>query len=86
MSGNLAIAAVSAVMKYLLQNPLPADSIAAVVPDLAVTVIPPHQVDDDTPHLNIFFYRALPNPGWAQNNLPSRNSQGARTSNPKLKI
>ncbi len=86
MSGNLAIAAVSAVMKYLLQNPLPGDSIAAVVPDLAVTVIPPHQVDDDTPHLNIFFYRALPNPGWAQNNLPSRNSQGARTSNPYLAL
>ena len=51
MSGNLAIAAVSAVMKYLLQNPASGDSIAAVVPDLTVTVVPPHQVDDDTPSL-----------------------------------
>lgn len=86
MSGNLAIAAVSAVMKYLLQNPLPGDSIAAVVPDLTVTLIPPHQVDDEAPHLNIFFYRALSNPGWAQNNLPARNSQGARSSNPYLAL
>lgn len=86
MSGNLAIAAVSAVMKYLLQNPASGDSIAAVVPDLAVTVVPPHQVDDDTPSLNIFFYRGLPNSGWAHNSLPSRNSQGARVSNPYLAL
>jgi hypothetical protein len=86
MSGNLAIAAVSAVMKFLLQNPAAGDSIAAVVPDLEITVIPPHQVDDDIPRLNIFFYRALPNTGWAQNNLPSRNSQGARVSNPYLAV
>jgi len=73
-------------MKYLLQNPASGDSIAAVVPDLAVTVVPPHQVDDDTPSLNIFFYRALLNSGWAQNNLPARNSQGARVSNPYLAL
>jgi hypothetical protein len=86
MSGNLAIAAVSAVMKFLLQNPTTGDSIAAVVPDLEITVIPPHQVEDDIPRLNIFFYRALPNTGWAQNNLPSRDSQGARVSNPYLAV
>lgn len=86
MSGNLAIAAVSAVMKYMLQNPLPGDSIAAVVPDLTISVVPPHQVDDDVPHLNIFFYRALQNTGWAPHNLPARNSQGVRVSNPYLAI
>src|SRR4029434_5728954 len=51
-----------------------------------VTVVPPHQVDDDTPSLNIFFYRALPNSGWAQNNLPSCNRQSARVSNPYLAL
>lgn len=86
MTSNLAIAAVSAVMKYVLQNPLSGDSIAAVVPDLTVSAIPPHKVADDEPHLNIFFYRAMVNPGWAQNNLPSRNESGGRVSNPYLAL
>jgi hypothetical protein len=86
MSGNLAIAAVSAVMKYLLQNPAASDSIAAVVPNLAVTAVAPQHVGDDAPHINIFFYRAMVNTGWAQSGLPARNSQGARVNNPALAL
>lgn len=86
MTSNLAIAAVSAVMKYVLQNPPSSDSIAAIVPDLEVSAVPPHKVDDDDPHLNIFFYRSMVNTGWAQNGLPSRNDRGERVSNPYLSL
>ncbi len=86
MTSNLAIAAVSAVMKYVLQNPLSGDSIAAVVPDLAISAVPPHKVADDEPHLNVFFYRAMVNTGWAQNGLPSRAESGGRVSNPYLAL
>jgi hypothetical protein len=86
MSGNLAIAATSAVMKYVIQNPFSGNGISAIVPDLRVTALPPHRVSDDTPTLNIFFYRAVVNPGWAQNALPSRNDRGERVSNPYLAL
>ncbi|MCB0165243.1 MAG: DUF4255 domain-containing protein [Anaerolineae bacterium] len=86
MSGNLAIAAVSAVMKYVILTPAPGNGISAVVPDLVVTAVPPHRVSEDAPCLNIFFYRAMVNSGWAQNGLPSRNSQGERVSNPYLAL
>lgn len=86
MSSNLAIAAVSAVMKYVLQNPLSRDSIAAIVPDLAITAVAPQKVSEDEPHLNIFFYRAIVNTSWVQNGLPSRSESGERVSNPYLAL
>lgn len=86
MSSNLAISAVSAVMKHILQNPLSGDSIAAIVPDLKISVLAPHKIDEEEPHLNIFFYRAMVNTGWAQNNLPSRSDSGERVSNPYLAL
>ena len=86
MSGNLAIAAVSAVMKYLLLNPSAGNSISTVVPDLKITAIPPHQVKDNPPNINIFFYRASANNGWLNEGLPARNSQGERQNNPFLAL
>ncbi len=84
MSSNLAIAAVSAVLRYLLENPAEGASIIGVVPDLRFTTIAPRLVDDAAPTLNIFFYRAAANPGWAQNQLPARNSRGEPAGSPHL--
>jgi hypothetical protein len=86
MSGNLAIAAVSAVLRYLLENPAEGTSITGVVPDLRFTSLAPHQVDDAAPTLNIFFYRAAVNPGWAQNQLPARTAQGDPAGSPCLAL
>lgn len=86
MSSNLAIAAVSAVMKYVLLSPLSRDSINAIVPELVITALAPQKIGDDQPHLNIFFYRAMVNTGWVQNDLPSRSNSGERVSNPHLAI
>ncbi len=86
MSGNLAVAAVSAVMKYLLLNPSAGNDINTVIPDLKITAIPPHQVKNDAPYINIFFYRATSNSGWLNEGLPARNNQGERQNNPYLAL
>jgi Pvc16 N-terminal domain len=87
MSGTLAIAAVSAVLKFLLQNSLVAYNVEAIVgATTRVTVLPPDRVVAEEPRLNIYFYRALSNPGWADNRLPSRNERGERVTNPYLAL
>lgn len=87
MSGTLAIAAVSAVMKSLLLNSLTDYGVSGTVgANLKITALPPDKVADDEPRLNIFFYRAMTNPGWAANDLPSRNDGGERVTNPYLAI
>lgn len=87
MSGTLAIAAVSAVMKSLLQNFLKAYSVeVAVGGDLKITAVAPDKVADDAPRINIFLYRAAPNPGWAPQDLPSRDARGERITNSYLAL
>ncbi len=87
MSGTLAIAAVSAVMKSLLLNSLSDYGVtASVVPSLKISALPPDKVVDDQPCLNIFFYRAITNSGWAANDLPSRNERGESVTNPYLAL
>jgi hypothetical protein len=49
-----------------------------------ITVVAPDQSESDDPRLNLFCFRPSVNTGWAQNNLPSRNSAGERISNPLL--
>ncbi|MDX2032416.1 MAG: DUF4255 domain-containing protein [Blastocatellia bacterium] len=86
MSETLAIAAVSATMKWLLHNSLSSYGVETVISDLKVTAIAPGKVADDAPRLNLFFYRATQNQGWAQNELPSRNQKGELVTNPYLAI
>lgn len=87
MSGTLAIAAVSAVMKFLLQHSLTAYSVmGSVGSNLKITAVAPDKVVDDEPRINIFFYRAKPNPGWVPQDLPSRDARGERTTNPYLAL
>lgn len=87
MSGTLAIAAVSAVMKRLLLDSLAATGIGPVLGnDFKITAVTPDRIADDKLRLNLFFYRAIPNPGWVQEGLPSRSSQGERITNPYLAL
>ncbi|MBY5164289.1 DUF4255 domain-containing protein [Salsipaludibacter albus] len=88
MSSPLAIAAVSAVLRNLLDNgmvdvgtPVGAVDVSAVAPDLV-------DLDDPTftPTLNLFLYRVTPNPGWRNASLPSRNGHGDRIANPPLAL
>jgi hypothetical protein len=88
VSNALAIGAVSAVLRNLLDNGF----IDAGVPlgPVKVTAIAPDQIDLEDPHappsLNLFLHRTSRNPGWAEVGLPWFDSDGRRLSNPPLAL
>lgn len=86
MSSPLAIGAVSAVLRNLLDNGM-VDA-GPAVGSVKVTAVAPDTIKLDDPHLgpslNIFLYRVSPNQGWRNASLPSYDSQGNRQSNPPL--
>lgn len=86
MSGTLAIAAVSAALKYLLLSLLPETVGLESIGDIEVSAVAPDKVAEDATGLNIFFFRASVNSGWAANALPSRNAAGAPIARPYLAL
>ena len=84
MSNALALAAVSAVLKDLLDNAMnDHEATTAVGSPVKVSVRPPDRVklaDGDPPQLNLFLFQVTPNQGWRNVGLPSRNGEGERTS------
>jgi hypothetical protein len=87
MSSPLAIGAVSAVLRDLLNNGLidagsgPV-SVSAVAPDLI-------NLDESefVPRLNLFLYQVTPNSGWCNAGLPSRSAaNGERLTNAPLAL
>ena len=89
MSSPLAIGAVSAVLRNLLDNgmvdvgaPLGPVTVSALAPDLIDLDDP-----DAGPSLNLFLHRVSENPGWRNTGLPSRSAgDGSRLSNPPLAV
>ncbi len=64
MSNVLSIAAVTGVIKYLLENGLVSDAIAASVGDVIVTALPPDRITvgtDERAQLNLFLYQVTQN-------------------------
>ncbi len=89
MSGPLAIAAVTAVLKDVLNNGLIDQDISSFVGSFSVTALPPDRITTGTQEpnqINLFLYRVTTNQGWCNESLPSRDSNGARTSNPPLAL
>jgi len=90
MSTALAIASVTAVLKDLLNNGVVDHNLAPLVGDVKVTALPPDRiaVDDnnETSQLNLFLYQVSQNAGWRNVALPSRDSRGARVTNPPLAL
>ncbi|MQA99729.1 MAG: DUF4255 domain-containing protein, partial [Actinobacteria bacterium] len=88
MSSPLAIGAVSAVLRNLLDNGL----VDAGVPlsPVNVTAIAPDRIELEgpkaTPSLNLFLYRTSPNQGWAEMGQPSFDGNGTRLSHPPLAL
>jgi len=84
----LAIGAVSAVLRNLLDNGL----IEASSPGtpVNVTAVAPDRIDlEDTaasPSLNLFLYRTSPNQGWAETRLPAFDGNGSRLTHPPLAL
>lgn len=89
MSTALAIGAVSAVLRNVLDNGL-IDAVQAVGGPVKVSVKAPDLINVDdaqfTPQLNLFLYQVSPNPGWRNAELPSRDSAGRRVTNPPLAL
>jgi hypothetical protein len=80
MANALAIAAVSAVLKDLLNNGL---IDAQLGTDVSVRVGPPladrgQGNPNEGTQLNLFLYQVAPNPTWSHQGLPSRNGRGDR--------
>jgi hypothetical protein len=89
MSSPLALAAVTAVLKNLLDNAAVDDSLTNAVGGVTVTALPPDRVktgDVEVPQLNLFLYHVAPNPGWRNVGLPSRGGNGARLTNAPLAL
>ena len=86
MSGTLALAAVSAVLKYTLVNSLGDYNVDTAVGSVGVSAVAPDKVDADAPAINLFLLRTDINAGWAHNALPSRSSQGAPIARPDLPL
>ena len=89
MSSPLAIGAVSAVLRNLLDNGM-VEAGAALGATVAVSSVAPDTIDLDGAseplRLNVFLYQATANPGWRNAGLPSRNAAGERISNAPLAI
>jgi Pvc16 N-terminal domain len=89
MSNALAIAAVSAVLKDLLNNGIINHDLASAVGAVNVSARAPDLVPtggNDPAQLILFLYRVSYNQGWCNNALPSRDDRGERVSNPPLAL
>jgi hypothetical protein len=89
MSTALALGAVTAVLRNILDNGL-IDAGPALGAPVKVTAIAPDLVDltdrAGPPQLNLFLFRVTPNTGWSNADLPSRNGGGDRIANPPLAV
>ncbi|WP_417067310.1 DUF4255 domain-containing protein [Niveibacterium terrae] len=92
MSSALAIAAVSAVLKDLLNDGLIQHNAAGVLgSSVTVSVGPPDRVvpadGTEASQLNLFLYQVSPNPAWLNMSLPSRSAgDGQRLANAPLAL
>ena len=89
MSSPLALGAVSAVLRNLLDNGM-VDAGDAIGSTVAVSALAPDLVTpqaDDPPQLNLFLYQVTPNASWSNRGLPSRSGRtGERLGNAPLAL
>jgi hypothetical protein len=90
MSSALALGAVTAVLKDLLDNALIDHSASSVLGgSVTVSALPPDRIETgetETPRLNLFLYRVAPNAALRNLDLPSRDDHGSRRGNPPLAL
>lgn len=88
MSSPLAIAAVTATIKDLLNDGLLNNDLSSIG-SFTVTSLPPDRIStgqSEPNQLNVFLYQVTPNSGWRNAMLPARDSAGTRLSNPPLAL
>jgi len=88
MSSALAIAAVTAALKDLLNDGLLNHDLSSIG-TFSVTASPPDRITvgaNEPNQLNVFLYQVTANLGWRNVDLPSRDSTGGRLTNPPLAL
>lgn len=88
MSSPLAIAAVTAALKDLLNNGLLSHDLSSIG-SFSVTALPPDRIatgQNEPNQLNLFLYHLTPNLGWRNEGLPSRDGRGTRLTNAPLAL
>lgn len=88
MSNALSIAAVTAVIKNLLENGLVGDAIASSVGDVTVTALPPDKIQvgtDERAQINVFLYHVTQNRNvdWISPEFRNRHSRISNNNNPR---
>lgn len=81
MSSALGLAAVTAVLRDLLNDGLVNHDVSGVLDGhVTVSVLPPDRVvsGNESSQLNLFLYQVSPNSGWRNEGLPSRDGHGTR--------
>lgn len=90
MSSPLAIAAVTAVLRDLLNDGLIDHDVSSALGNVTVTAMPPDRIpltgSSAQTQLNLFLHQVTPNQGWRNVGLPSRDESGARLVNPPLAL
>lgn len=92
MSSALAIAGVSAVLRDLLNDGMVNHNVSGVLgSSVTVSVLAPDRVvppkGAEASQINLFLYLVTPNPGWRNDQLPSRDATGRqRLSNAPLAL
>ncbi len=84
----LTIAAVTAVLKNLLENAVAGLS-SLLNGEATVSALPPDHIktrEEEKPRVNLFLYQVACNQGWRNEDLPSHDSRGMRLSNPLLAL
>ncbi|HEU5383679.1 MAG TPA: DUF4255 domain-containing protein [Ktedonobacteraceae bacterium] len=67
MSSALTIAAVTAIIKNLLENSLIQQAVTTGMGDITITTLPPDRIAigaEERPQINLYLYRLTPNTGW----------------------
>jgi hypothetical protein len=91
MSTSIAVAGVTAVLEYMLNNgmgvPVVTGASGQVV---SITAKAPDLIDltvaNSKPQINLFLHQVYPNMAWRNRALPSRDETGRRLTNPPLAI
>lgn len=87
MSSFLGIAAVTQVLKGMLSEGLADSELSDLTPEPTISALPPDKIlvnDDEPNRVNLYMYMSQPNTSWRNNDLPVRNTDGQRISNPPL--
>lgn len=90
MSTDLAIAGVTATLRYLLRKGIVDHAVLGAQGPVSVTAQAPDLIDTEKSNLadqlNLYMYHVAPNQGWRNVGLPSRDGAGDRIANPPLAL